>query len=74
MLILRQSDGYISYDGLVLDAGLLQRRSVIAPFGALPDYASGAAMIRTLQKAPPGLEPAPYNQIRSGAVNLMLQP
>lgn len=74
LLILRQSDGYISYDGLVLDAGLLQRRSVIAPFGALPDYASGAAMIRTLQKAPPSLEPAPYNQIRSGVVNLMLQP
>ena len=74
LLILRQSDGYISYDGLAVDAGLLQRRSVISPFGALPDFASGVALIRELQKAPPTLAPAPFNQIQSGGINLMLQP
>jgi hypothetical protein len=74
LLILRQSDGYISYDGLVMADGLLQHRAVISPFGDLPDYASGAAMIRELQKAPPALLAAPVNQIQSGGINLMLQP
>ena len=74
ILLLRQSDGYISYDGLVIEDGSLQRRSVSAPFNLMPDFAAGAALIRDLQKAPPALEPAPVNQIRIGDSILMLTP
>lgn len=74
ILLLRQSDGYISYDGLVIENGALQRRAVSAPFNLMPDFEAGAALIRDLQKAPPALEPAPINQVRIGDHRLMLTP
>lgn len=74
LLILRQSDGYISYDGLAQGAGVLLRYGVISPFGALPYYDEGSSLIRDLQKAPPALMPSPFNQIQVGDTRLMLQP
>jgi hypothetical protein len=74
LLVLRQPDGYLSYDGLVLDTGGVLRHSVISPDGILPNFEEGADLIRALQKAPPAVEPAPVNQIRIGDTVLMLSP
>ncbi len=61
LVLLREPSGFIRYEGLGMNAGQVQRRSVAALAGVLPDRAEGEALIAALQDAPAALTPAPMN-------------
>ena len=63
LVLLREPSGFIRYEGLGLRGGEVQRRSVAAMSGVLPDRAEGEALIGTLQDAPVALAPAPLNAL-----------
>lgn len=67
LLVLRGSDGYLTYLGLSLVDGLLQQHSVQSSTGVLANEEQGAALIAALQKTPPVLSPVPQNQIAAPA-------
>jgi hypothetical protein len=73
LVLLREMPGFIRYEGLGLRRGEVQRRSVAALSGKLPDLAEAEALIATLQDAPAALTPAPLN-ILGTAGGLMLLP
>lgn len=61
LVLLREPAGFVRYEGLGMVAGKVQRRSVGALTGMLPDRAAGEALIAALQDAPAPLTPAPLN-------------
>ncbi|MBD1202871.1 MAG: DUF4153 domain-containing protein [Rhodobacteraceae bacterium] len=61
LVLLREPAGFVRYEGLGMVAGEVQRRSVGALTGMLPDRAEGEALIAALQDAPAALQPAPMN-------------
>lgn len=61
LVLLREPAGFVRYEGLGMVAGQVQRRSVGALTGMLPDRAAGEALIADLQDAPAPLTPAPLN-------------
>lgn len=61
LILLREPQGFVRYEGLGMVAGKVQRRSVAALTGMLPDRAAGEALIAALQDAPAALTPAPMN-------------
>lgn len=61
LVLLREPSGFIRYEGLGIRGGEVQRRSVAAMTGPLPDRAEGERLISTLQDAPVALAPAPLN-------------
>ncbi len=63
LVLLREPSGFIRYEGLGLRGGEVQRRSVAAMSGVLPDRAEGEALIGALQDAPVALAPAPLNAL-----------
>ena len=63
VVLLRDPSGYVRYEGLGLGPDGVQRRSVGAMDGVLPDQAEGEAAIAALQDAPPPLRPAPLNML-----------
>lgn len=74
MIIGRETDGWLRYDGLVLDAGVLQVRGVWSQASATLEDTDYMAMIIDLQHAPPPMSPAPFNQIDTGQGKLFFQP
>lgn len=67
LLVLRDTaNGYMRFEGLYVQDGILQYRSVWASTGVMPGLEEGAALIAALQKAPPPLSPAALNQIGIG--------
>ena len=73
LVILRETPGFVRYEGLGMRGGEVQRRSVVAVSGLLPDQAEGEALIAALQDAPAPVAPAPLNQL-GAAGGLMLLP
>lgn len=73
LILLREPQGFVRYEGLGMVAGKVQRRSVGALTGMLPDRAAGEALIASLQDAPAPLTPAPLNLL-SVAGGLLLLP
>lgn len=63
LVLLREPSGFIRYEGLGMRGGEVQRRSVAAMSGVLPDTAEGEALIGALQDAPAALAPAPLNAL-----------
>lgn len=63
LVLLREPSGFIRYEGLGLRGGEVQRRSVAAMSGVLPDRAEGEALIGALQDEPAALAPAPLNTL-----------
>lgn len=63
VVLLREPSGYVRYEGLGLSANGVQRRSVGALDGVLPDQAEGESAIAALQDAPPPLRAAPLNML-----------
>ena len=63
LVLLREPAGFIRYEGLGLRGGEVQRRSVGAMSGVLPDRAEGEALIAALQDEPAALAPAPLNTL-----------
>jgi hypothetical protein len=61
-------------EGLVPREGRLDRFSVSAPDGVLPDVAAGEALIARLQAGPPAMSPVRLNQLGEGAAGLMILP
>ena len=74
MLVQRTGADQVSFAGLVLVVGLLQRRPVLAVGGILPDLVQGSAVIAALQKTPPAMSAAPVNRLNIGDVGLMVAP
>lgn len=74
MLVLRDPGGWMRFDGLFLEDGVLQTRGVISAAVALYDVTAGEALIADWQKNPPPLSPAPLNRLGLGDTTLMLQP
>jgi hypothetical protein len=62
-VLLREPSGFIRYEGLGMRGGEVQRRSVAAMGGVLPDLTAGEALIGELQDAPVALSPAPLNAL-----------
>ncbi len=63
LVLLREPSGFIRYEGLGMRGGEVQRRSVVAMGGVLPDRAEGEALIAALQDAPAAISPAPLNML-----------
>ncbi len=63
LVLLREPSGFIRYEGLGMRGGEVQRRSVAAMGGVLPDLTAGEALIGELQDAPVALSPAPLNAL-----------
>jgi len=63
LVLLREPAGFMRYEGLAMKDGELQRRSVAAIRGILPDLAEGEALIAALQDTPVALFPAPLNAL-----------
>lgn len=63
LVLLREPSGFIRYEGLGMRGGEVQRRSVGAMAGMLPDRAAGEALIAELQDAPVAVSPAPLNML-----------
>ena len=61
LVLLREPSGFIRYEGLGMRGGEVQRRSVAAMTGLLPDRAEGEKLIATLQDTTVALSPAPLN-------------
>jgi hypothetical protein len=61
LVLLREPSGFIRYEGLGMRGGEVQRRSVAAMSGVLPDRAEGEALMAALQDEPAALAPAPLN-------------
>ncbi len=66
ILVVRNPDGYISYEAFVQIDGIVERRSVSALKGFLPYDDSGADIIAQMQAAPPVISAAPINQMTVG--------
>ena len=63
LVVLRGPEGFLRYEGLALQGGGVQRRSVGAMTGMLADREAGAALIAALQDGLPALRPAPVNML-----------
>ena len=74
MIIGYQPDGWLRYDGLMLDAGVLQLRGVWSQAITTLEDKDYMAMIIDLQHAPPPMSPVPFNQIHTGQGMLFFQP
>lgn len=61
VVLLRESSGFVRYEGLGMGPDGVMRRSVGSMDGMLPDRAEGEAVIAELQDAPPAVRPAPLN-------------
>ena len=72
LVLLREASGFIRYEGLGMRAGEVQRRSVAAMSGLLPDQAEGEALIAALQDAPAPVAPAPLNMLGAAGGLLLL--
>lgn len=74
LFVLRDPSGWMRFEGLFLEDGVLQMRGVITDASALYDVPAGEALIADWQKAPPPLSPAPLNRLGLGETAIMLQP
>lgn len=72
LVLLRGPEGFMRYEGLALQGGAVQRRSVAAMTGMLADREAGAALIASLQEGVPGLQPAPVNMLDMAGGVLLL--
>ena len=72
LVLLREPQGFIRYEGLGLGPAGVERRSVAALAGLLPDRAEGEALIAALQDAPPAIMPAPLNMVKIGGGLILL--
>ncbi|NBE06394.1 DUF4153 domain-containing protein [Paragemmobacter ruber] len=72
LVLLREASGFIRYEGLGMRAGEVQRRSVAAMSGLLPDQAEGEALIAALQDAPAPVAPTPLNMLGAAGGLLLL--
>ncbi|MEZ5755451.1 MAG: DUF4153 domain-containing protein [Paracoccaceae bacterium] len=63
LVLLRGPEGFMRYEGLAMQGGAVQRRSVAAMTGLLADREAGAALIADLQDGLPLLRPAPVNML-----------
>ena len=74
LFVLRDPTGWMRFEGLFLEDGVLQSRGVISDAAALYDLPAGEALIADWQKNPPPLSPAPLNRLGLATEALMLQP
>ena len=74
LFVLRAPDGWMRFDGLFLEDGVLQKRNGMSDNAALYDVEAGEALIAVWQKSPPPLSPAPLNQLGLGDGAIILQP
>jgi hypothetical protein len=74
LFVLRDPSGWMRFEGLFLEDGVLQTRGVISNAAALYDLPAGEALIALWQQSPPPLSPAPLNRLGLGDEALMLQP
>ena len=72
VVLLREPSGFVRYEGLGMGATGVERRSVMAMAGLLPDRKAGEELIATLQDAPPALVPAPLNMLGVGGGLILL--
>lgn len=63
LVLLREPGGFVRYEGLGLGPEGVERRSVAAMSGALPDQAEGERLIAALQDAQPAVQAAPLNML-----------
>lgn len=63
VVLLREMSGFVRYEGLGMQGGAVQRRSVASMTGMLPDREAGAKLIAALQDVPPPVAPAPLNML-----------
>lgn len=61
VVLLHEMSGFVRYEGLGMQGGAVQRRSVAAMTGTLPDREAGVALIAALQDSPPPVVVAPLN-------------
>lgn len=74
LLVARDPAGWMRYEGLLLEDGVLQIRGVASDAEALYAVPAGEELIALWQSAPPPLSPAPLNRLGLGDDFLMLQP
>ena len=74
LLVRRDPGGWLQFEGLFLQDGVLQSRGVISQAAALYDLPAGEALIAAWQNDPPPLSPVPLNRLGLGDDAVMLQP
>jgi hypothetical protein len=75
MLIARDRNGYMVMEGFALVGEAVYRHPVATYQGSLPAFDQGAALIDSLQKAPPAFEPMPLTRMQlPGLPGLVLAP